>query len=146
LDVEPRVLTTDDSAAATLVRARLEQRLRELEQMIARIPLAELQRPSSATAGKAAPTAVFADLAQKVVELRGDVAAGREQHSNLLAAAEQAVRANNDELAKTLLGRVLHSGEFIMSAEATLAEFELLIEEIRRAMGSSHSRSGAPAG
>jgi hypothetical protein len=125
--------------------ARLEQRLRELDERIARIPLAEIQRPATTTAGKAAPTSVFEDLAERVVGLRGDVADVRGQHENLLAAAEHAVRAGNDDLAKGLLSRVVESREFIY-AEATLRELEALIEEIRRAMGSSSSGSGAQAG
>lgn len=75
-DAEPSVLTSDGSAKAALVRARLEQRLRELDQAIARIPLTELERPGSVTAGRAAPTAVFEDLAQRIVELRRDVSGG----------------------------------------------------------------------
>ena len=127
-------MTSGERERGAHARASLDARLRAIDKQIAAVELPKIPKPGGREGD---PGAAMASLEAQVEQLCTQRAVNVRELNRWFVEAERAVRESDDVRAKEALARHAEHLRLAQEADALLAEFRLLIAEVRRSLETS---------
>lgn len=131
-------MNSAEEELGTNARASLDALLRKLDEQIAAIELPEIPKPGGRVDG-AMPT--LESLEVQVEQLCTQRAVNMREQHRWMVEAERAIRENDDVHAQDALARHAKHLRLAQEADALLAEFRLLITEVRQLLSKATDSS-----